>query len=66
MTFAGVCQGAAEDGNKVHRLAGTRMATWENHQRCAQEFGKRDSRALGELALGGRSPSDYEPGRRRL
>jgi len=60
-------QDAAEDGSKLLRVAHeSSVAPWEIDQRSSQAFGKRDRRPLGEFALGGRSPGDYEPGRRRL
>ena len=58
-------QGAAQDAGEVHGVAGkSDMASGEVDQRRAEAFGKRHSRALRELALGGGPPGDHDPSAR--
>jgi hypothetical protein len=62
-----LCQGAAEDVGEILGVGGeTAMASGEVDERRAEAFGKRGSRALRELALGGGPPSDHDPDRRAL
>lgn len=39
------------------------MSPRQVDQRSVRALAKRNGRALGELALGGRSPGDHDPGR---